>query len=112
MAIGTILAARDFGLRIPEDLSVIGIDGHDLGKVMGLTTIDQDAKGQGALAVRTLRAPSTMAWSLNHPILNTPPGSWFVRARPCPGATLPRLALIPETGLPPQPTATAPGPFP
>ncbi|QQQ63000.1 LacI family DNA-binding transcriptional regulator [Paenarthrobacter ureafaciens] len=54
MAIGTILAARDFGLRIPDDLSVIGIDGHDLGNVMGLTTIDQDAKGQGALAVRTL----------------------------------------------------------
>ncbi|MFJ5958472.1 LacI family DNA-binding transcriptional regulator [Paenarthrobacter sp. NPDC092416] len=54
MAIGTILAARDFGLRIPDDLSVIGIDGHDLGTVMGLTTIDQDAKGQGALAVRTL----------------------------------------------------------
>ncbi|MGJ3192780.1 LacI family DNA-binding transcriptional regulator [Paenarthrobacter sp. FR1] len=54
MAIGTILAARDFGLRIPDDLSVMGIDGHDLGNVMGLTTIDQDAKGQGALAVRTL----------------------------------------------------------
>ncbi len=54
MAIGTILAARDFGLRIPDDLSVMGIDGHDLGKVLGLTTIDQDAKGQGALAVRTL----------------------------------------------------------
>jgi len=54
MAIGTILAARDFGLRIPEDLSVMGIDGHDLGNVLGLTTIDQDAKGQGALAVRTL----------------------------------------------------------
>ncbi|MDR6436788.1 DNA-binding LacI/PurR family transcriptional regulator [Paenarthrobacter nicotinovorans] len=54
MAIGTILAARDFGLRIPDDLSVMGIDGHDLGNVLGLTTIDQDAKGQGALAVRTL----------------------------------------------------------
>ncbi|MCP1412593.1 LacI family DNA-binding transcriptional regulator [Paenarthrobacter sp. A20] len=54
MAIGTILAARDFGLRIPDDLSVVGIDGHDLGNVLGLTTIDQDAKGQGALAVRTL----------------------------------------------------------
>jgi DNA-binding LacI/PurR family transcriptional regulator len=54
MAIGAILAARDFGLRIPDDLSVMGIDGHDLGKVLGLTTIDQDAKGQGALAVQTL----------------------------------------------------------
>ena len=56
MAIGTILAARDFGLRVPYDLSVIGIDGHELGEVFGLTTIDQDARGQGALAVRRLLA--------------------------------------------------------
>ncbi|MGG5173351.1 LacI family DNA-binding transcriptional regulator [Pseudarthrobacter sp. J1738] len=54
MAIGIIAAARDFGLRVPEDLSVIGIDGHNLGKLFGLTTIDQDAQGQGALAVQTL----------------------------------------------------------
>ncbi|MEE2523157.1 LacI family DNA-binding transcriptional regulator [Pseudarthrobacter sp. J75] len=56
MAIGTILAARDFGLRVPEDLSVIGIDGHELGEVFGLTTIDQDARGQGTLAVELLLA--------------------------------------------------------
>ena len=56
MAIGTILAARDFGLRVPHDLSVIGIDGHELGEVFGLTTIDQDARGQGALVVRRLLA--------------------------------------------------------
>lgn len=54
MAIGTILAARDFGLRIPDDLSVIGMDGHELGALFGLTTIDQDPRGQGALAVRLL----------------------------------------------------------
>jgi DNA-binding LacI/PurR family transcriptional regulator len=54
MAIGTILAARDFGLRVPDDLSVIGLDGHELGELFGLTTIDQDPRGQGALAVRLL----------------------------------------------------------
>ncbi|MEW9873401.1 LacI family DNA-binding transcriptional regulator [Arthrobacter sp. HS15c] len=54
MAIGTILAARDFGLRVPHDLSVIGMDGHELGEVFGLTTINQDARGQGALAARLL----------------------------------------------------------
>lgn len=54
MAIGTILAARDFGLRVPQDLSVIGMDGHELGEVFGLTTINQDARGQGALAARML----------------------------------------------------------
>jgi DNA-binding LacI/PurR family transcriptional regulator len=54
MAIGAILAARDFGLRVPQDLSVIGMDGHELGEVFGLTTINQDARGQGALAARML----------------------------------------------------------
>lgn len=54
MAIGTILAARDFGLRVPDDLSVIGMDGHELGEVFGLTTIDQDALGQGSLAAELL----------------------------------------------------------
>jgi DNA-binding LacI/PurR family transcriptional regulator len=39
---------------VPEDLSVIGMDGHELGELFGLTTIDQDPRGQGALAVRLL----------------------------------------------------------
>lgn len=56
MAIGTILAAREFGLRVPYDLSVVGIDGHELGEVFGLTTIDQDPRGQGELAVKRLLA--------------------------------------------------------
>ncbi|MHA7306554.1 LacI family DNA-binding transcriptional regulator [Arthrobacter sp. TMN-49] len=56
MAIGTILAARDFGLRVPDDLSVIGIDGHELGQVFGLTTFDQNPRGQGALAARRILA--------------------------------------------------------
>ncbi|MCC9198582.1 LacI family DNA-binding transcriptional regulator [Arthrobacter sp. zg-Y820] len=51
IAIGTILAAKSLGLRVPEDLSVIGIDGHELGEVFGLTTISQDPRGQGAAAV-------------------------------------------------------------
>ncbi|RZU60570.1 LacI family DNA-binding transcriptional regulator [Zhihengliuella halotolerans] len=52
MAFGAILAARDLGLDVPGDLSVIGIDGHELGELFGLTTIAQDARGQGAAAVR------------------------------------------------------------
>ncbi|PFG34565.1 LacI family DNA-binding transcriptional regulator [Sanguibacter antarcticus] len=54
MAMGVILAARDRGLRVPEDLSVIGIDGHDLGELVDLTTVSQDASGQGAQAAALL----------------------------------------------------------
>lgn len=54
MAIGAILAARDLGKSVPGDLSVVGIDGHDLGGFFGLTTIDQHPEAQGRLAVETL----------------------------------------------------------
>ena len=51
---GAILAARDLGLRVPEDLSVIGIDGHDLGELVGLTTMAQSAQEQGTTAASLL----------------------------------------------------------
>ncbi|WP_062303717.1 LacI family DNA-binding transcriptional regulator [Demequina subtropica] len=54
MAIGTILAARDLGLRVPEELSVIGIDGHELGEFFELTTVDQHPVEQGRLAAEAL----------------------------------------------------------
>jgi len=54
MAMGVILAARDLGLRVPEDLSVIGVDGHDLGELVGLTTMAQAAVDQGVTAATLL----------------------------------------------------------
>jgi DNA-binding LacI/PurR family transcriptional regulator len=50
MAIGALLAARELGYRVPEDLSVIGIDGHELGEFFRLTTVDQFPLGQGERA--------------------------------------------------------------
>ncbi|MFJ5861958.1 LacI family DNA-binding transcriptional regulator [Pseudarthrobacter sp. NPDC092439] len=54
MAAGAMLAARDLGLRIPADLSVIGVDGHEMGDILGLTTMDQQAHAQGSRAVERL----------------------------------------------------------
>lgn len=56
MAIGAILAARERGLRVPEDLSIIGVDGHELGRWFGLTTVDQFARGQGERAAEAVLA--------------------------------------------------------
>ncbi|WP_125130079.1 LacI family DNA-binding transcriptional regulator [Microbacterium sp. 10M-3C3] len=57
MAIGAVLAARDAGVRVPEDLSVVGVDGHELGEFFHLTTIDQRPHGQGErAAAEVLRA--------------------------------------------------------
>lgn len=54
MAIGSILAARDLGLIVPRDVSVIGIDDHELADFFGLSTIAQFPQGQGATAVEIL----------------------------------------------------------
>ncbi|WP_159611487.1 LacI family DNA-binding transcriptional regulator [Glutamicibacter sp. JC586] len=54
MAIGAILAARDLGMQVPQELSVIGVDNHDLSEMFGLTTIEQRPHEQGNLAVAML----------------------------------------------------------
>ncbi|MCK6066329.1 MULTISPECIES: LacI family DNA-binding transcriptional regulator [Microbacterium] len=56
MAIGAVLAARELGYRVPEDLSVIGIDGHELGGFFRLTTIDQFPTAQGEQAADAILA--------------------------------------------------------
>lgn len=50
MALGAMLAARDLGFSIPGDLSIIGIDGHDLSEPFGLTTVAQFPANQGRRA--------------------------------------------------------------
>jgi DNA-binding LacI/PurR family transcriptional regulator len=52
MAFGSIQAIRERGLQVGADVSVIGVDGHDLDDIMGLTTIAQPAFDQGARAAR------------------------------------------------------------
>jgi DNA-binding LacI/PurR family transcriptional regulator len=54
MAFGVMVAARARGLRVPEDLSVVGIDDHDLAESMGLTTVAQPVRTLGELAALQL----------------------------------------------------------
>ena len=54
MAIGVVHAARRAGLRVPEDLSVVGIDDHEMAELFELTTVSQPAHEQGRLAARLL----------------------------------------------------------
>ncbi|GAB3598111.1 LacI family DNA-binding transcriptional regulator [Microbacterium tumbae] len=56
MAIGAILAARDLGFGVPDDLSIVGIDGHELGEFFRLTTVDQFPIGQGERAAAAVLA--------------------------------------------------------
>jgi DNA-binding LacI/PurR family transcriptional regulator len=54
VAIGAIVAARELGLRVPEDVSIAGIDDHDLAAMFRLTTVRQSPDRQGARAVDQL----------------------------------------------------------
>ncbi len=56
MALGVLTAARRMGVEVPGELSVVGIDGHELGELAGLTTIVQPVAEQGALAARMVLA--------------------------------------------------------
>lgn len=56
MAYGVLTAARELGLSVPGDLSVIGVDGHDLAGLFDLTTIDQFPHAQGERAGEAILA--------------------------------------------------------
>lgn len=54
MAIGAMQVARDAGLDVPGDLSIIGFDDHDVARFVGLTTIRQDLETLGTHSARLL----------------------------------------------------------
>ncbi len=58
IAADVVGAAQEQGLRVPEDLSVVGFDGSPLGarSYPRLTTVAQDVDLKGRLAARALRA--------------------------------------------------------
>ena len=55
-AIGAMAACQEFGLEVPEDISIIGYDGMALGalRTMSLTTIAQPLTDMGRLAAERL----------------------------------------------------------
>jgi LacI family repressor for deo operon, udp, cdd, tsx, nupC, and nupG len=54
MAIGAVHTLRQAGMRVPEDISVVGIDDHELSEFFDLTTVAQPANDLGRLGARIL----------------------------------------------------------
>ena len=99
LALGAVQAARERGLRIPEDLSIVGFDDVEYASMFQprLTTIRQPCYRIGALAASLLLRQmqgesgrqavflphewvprdSTAAWPLN----DTDPGKQFLRRK-------------------------------
>ncbi len=52
VAVGAMRSIRRAGLRIPEDISIVGIDDHPVASLVDLTTIRQPVRSQGELAAQ------------------------------------------------------------
>ncbi|MGK3951309.1 LacI family DNA-binding transcriptional regulator [Microbacterium sp. I2] len=65
VAVGAIIAARRLGIRVPDRLSVVGIDDHAYADMFSLTTLQQRPHQQGRAAVQLLM------WQLDDPAAPT-----------------------------------------
>lgn len=65
VAVGAVIAARRLGIRVPERLSVVGIDDHAYADMFSLTTLQQRPHQQGRAAVQLLM------WQLDDPAAET-----------------------------------------
>jgi DNA-binding LacI/PurR family transcriptional regulator len=54
MAFGALRALRRTGLRCPDDVSLVGVDDHELSEIFDVTTVAQPVVAQGAAAARWL----------------------------------------------------------
>lgn len=71
-AMGVLKAARERGLRVPEDLAVVGFDDVDFADYIGLTTVHQPLDESGRVAVELLlsqlESPGRPARRVNLPL--------------------------------------------
>jgi DNA-binding LacI/PurR family transcriptional regulator len=74
-AFGAVMALRDLGLSAPKNVSIIGIDDHQMSWFMGLTTIAQPVADQGAFAANLLIE------RLHRPGLPNPPSSHVLETK-------------------------------
>lgn len=55
LAVGALWALRRAGLRVPQDVSIVGIDNAEMAEFVDLTTVAQDVGAQGRAAAHMLR---------------------------------------------------------
>ena len=91
MAFGALRALDRVGLRVPEDVSVVGFDDHPMASYFGLTTIAQDVYEQGRVIaehlVRSAQAKTTKPARLRAPTRLVVRSTTSVPARTKPPST-------------------------
>jgi LacI family transcriptional regulator, repressor for deo operon, udp, cdd, tsx, nupC, and nupG len=83
IAIGLLYAARREGISVPADLSVVGVDDHDMSRLFDLTTVAQPVREQGRIAAQMLiERLNSVAGVVEHVV--TVPTRLVVRATTAP----------------------------
>ncbi|GAB3593638.1 LacI family DNA-binding transcriptional regulator [Angustibacter peucedani] len=71
LALGVLAAARELGVQVPEQLSVVGIDDHEMAELHGLTTVAQPVTEQGRMATNLL-LQAVAGHDLGHEVSTVP----------------------------------------
>lgn len=77
LALGAIRTLRRVGLRVPEDISIVGIDDHPAAALADLTTVRQDPFEQGRRSAQMVL--SILAGSESEPGAELVPTTLIVR---------------------------------
>ena len=90
MAIGVLMAAHRRGVRVPEQLSVVGVDDHELAWTHDLTTVAQPVHALGTAAATmvadALSAPPTPTPAVRERRVRTLPTQLVLRGSTAPPA--------------------------
>jgi LacI family transcriptional regulator, repressor for deo operon, udp, cdd, tsx, nupC, and nupG len=82
LAFGALHSIRRHGLRVPEDVSVVGFDDHEVAESIGLTTIRQPVTDLGGRAARLVL--DQLESGPGAPVHEELPTSLVVRSSTCP----------------------------
>lgn len=85
MAIGALRTLRRAGITVPDQLSIVGVDDHELASVLDLTTVAQSVHEQGAVAARLVL--DTLTGRLREPTDVVVPTRLVVRSSTGPPST-------------------------
>lgn len=77
IAIGALRTLRRAGIPVPGQISVVGVDDHEMASVVDLTTVAQQVHELGAVAARLLL--DTLAGGLQEPVDEVLPTRLMVR---------------------------------
>lgn len=91
MAIGAMRVLDEQRIRVPQDLSLVGFDGHDIDEYLGLTSVAQPMAGLGTAAAEALIASINGSTPLGFPKIL--PVSLIVRSTTAP----PQRQRLPKT---------------